>query len=73
MSQLLRKVPLPAPFCVRSIPEIAQVIGISPATMQRLIARGDGPETIRLSPRRVGISDVALAAWLAKRTEKSAA
>jgi hypothetical protein len=40
---------------------------ISPRTARRLFARGDGPATTQLSPKRVGITVAANRAWQASR------
>jgi predicted DNA-binding transcriptional regulator AlpA len=42
---------------VRSLQETAALLGISIATLRRLIAAGEGPTVTRLSPRRLGIRD----------------
>ena len=34
--------------------EACAIRGVSPDTLQRQAARGEGPERIKLSPRRVG-------------------
>jgi hypothetical protein len=41
---------------------------ISPATGRRLIKAGEGPIVTRLSPRRIGITVAANAAWRAARS-----
>jgi predicted DNA-binding transcriptional regulator AlpA len=38
-----------------------------PATGRRLIARGEGPPTVKLSERRIGIRESDNAAWQASR------
>jgi predicted DNA-binding transcriptional regulator AlpA len=40
---------------VITLQEFAESQGISFATLQRMIKRGEGPKIIRLSPRRVGV------------------
>jgi predicted DNA-binding transcriptional regulator AlpA len=45
----------------------AELAGISIATLYRVIASGDGPRTVRMSPRRRGITDHDLADWLEAR------
>lgn len=45
----------------------AQRAGFSVRHLERLIANGEGPPTIRLGPRRVGIDDDDGDAWLASR------
>jgi predicted DNA-binding transcriptional regulator AlpA len=46
-------------------------IGISKATLKRLLAAGKGPERIRLG-KRVLVSEAALQCWLASNTEQPA-
>jgi len=41
---------------------------ISPATGRRIIKAGEGPIVTRLSPRRIGITVAANAAWQAARS-----
>jgi predicted DNA-binding transcriptional regulator AlpA len=41
--------------------------GFVERTLERLIERGQGPPTVQLSARRVGIIDIDLEAWLLKR------
>jgi predicted DNA-binding transcriptional regulator AlpA len=53
--------------------EAAKVAGISTSTLERLIAAGNGPRVLRMSPRRVGIRKVDLDAWLASREQLSIA
>jgi predicted DNA-binding transcriptional regulator AlpA len=52
---------------IRSIEDRARESGISTKTLRRLIWRGEGPPIIRLSPRRIGISDRDWQAWLDSR------
>jgi hypothetical protein len=55
-------------FCrICSIEERAREAGINTKTLRRLIWRGEGPATIRLSPRRIGISDRDWQVWLNSR------
>jgi predicted DNA-binding transcriptional regulator AlpA len=61
------------PDFIRSIPECAASVGIDDMTLRRLIQRGQGPATIRLSPGRLGIRDSAWNAWLASRETASGA
>jgi predicted DNA-binding transcriptional regulator AlpA len=42
---------------VRSLQETAALLGISIATLRRMIASGTGPTVTRLSPRRLGVRD----------------
>lgn len=55
------------PTRVRSMREAAALAGVSIATLYRVIASGDGPRTVRMSPRRRGITDHDLADWLEAR------
>jgi predicted DNA-binding transcriptional regulator AlpA len=54
--------------CVRSIKDAASILGISYATLKRLLASGDGPRLTRLTQRRVGIQDMHLQEWMQART-----
>jgi hypothetical protein len=49
---------------VRSLAETAVLLGISIATLRRMISAGTGPTVTRLSPRRLGIRDSHRAAFL---------
>jgi predicted DNA-binding transcriptional regulator AlpA len=53
--------------CVRSIKDTAAVLGISYATLKRLLATGDGPKLTRLTQRRVGVQDRHIEEWMAAR------
>jgi len=55
---------------VHSYREAAAIAGFGLRTLERLLADGDGPAVIMLSPRRRGIADAALRAWLQARTRK---
>jgi predicted DNA-binding transcriptional regulator AlpA len=55
------------PTRVRSMREAAALAGVSIATLYRVIASGDGPRTVRMSPRFRGITDHDLADWLEAR------
>ena len=57
------------PTRVRSMREAAALAGVSIATLYRVIASGDGPRTVRMSPRRRGITDHDLAGWLEARSK----
>jgi len=52
---------------VRSLTEAAARAGIARRSLERLISVGQGPATIQLSPRRVGILDEDLMRWLLAR------
>ena len=50
--------------------EAAQIARLSLRTFERAIAEGWGPEVLKLSPRRRGVTDPALRAWLKNRPRK---
>jgi predicted DNA-binding transcriptional regulator AlpA len=52
---------------VNSLAETANRLGIHARTLQRMLAEGTGPATVRLSPRRVGILESDLVGWIAAR------
>lgn len=54
---------------VMSIKTWAMVANIGLSTAKRLLARGEGPALVRLSPGRVGVTAGSHARWLAERTE----
>ena len=43
-----------APDRIVSEKEASEIRGVSPDTLRRAAARGEGPKRIKLSPRRVG-------------------
>src|SRR5580693_6826103 len=45
----------------------AEQSGVVRRTFERLISRGEGPPIVEISPRRRGVIDVDLEAWLLKR------
>lgn len=45
----------------------ARELGLHPATLRRMCAKGDGPRLLRLSERRLGIRRRDLDAWVASR------
>ncbi|MFD0859242.1 helix-turn-helix transcriptional regulator [Roseovarius aquimarinus] len=47
--------------------EVEEMTGLSKSSLYRLMYAGDFPQTVQLSPRRVGWSGSALRAWLAER------
>lgn len=51
----------------------AKVAGVSLVTFRRLIARGDGPRVVRVSPRRIGVRIADLRAWIEARTSRTSA
>jgi hypothetical protein len=52
---------------VMTFPEWCAVNSISPRTGRRLIAAGDGPPVVRLSPRRIGVTIASDRSWKASR------
>jgi predicted DNA-binding transcriptional regulator AlpA len=55
------------PLRVRSLKEAAKAANISVPTLRRLIRAGQGPKTIHLSERRLGVRDRDFFAWLESR------
>jgi predicted DNA-binding transcriptional regulator AlpA len=58
---------------VLSVKEWAKEAGISLKTAQNLIARGEGPLVVELSPNRLGVRICEHRAWLAARTRRRSA
>jgi predicted DNA-binding transcriptional regulator AlpA len=56
---------------VLSLKEWAKLNGFSLMTGKRLIAAGEGPTVIQLSPRRVGVRMVDNARWQAARLRQA--
>ncbi len=52
---------------VLSLDQAAMRAGIVRRTLERLLAVGEGPATIQISRRRVGIAEDDLNAWLSSR------
>jgi predicted DNA-binding transcriptional regulator AlpA len=52
---------------VLTMVEAARRASVCRRSLERYISLGEGPAVIRLSPRRVGIADSDLEAWLLKR------
>jgi hypothetical protein len=52
---------------VYSYNQAAAITGLARRTLERLIALGEGPAIIELSPRRRGILETDLITWLQKR------
>ncbi len=50
--------------------EVERLTGLSAATIWRLRQRGELPEPIRLSPRRVGWPESTIAGWLEQRASR---
>jgi predicted DNA-binding transcriptional regulator AlpA len=57
---------------VLTLKECAEIIGISFETLKRMNRRGEGPKTIQLSPRRIGVRIVDLRAWQDARIKQAA-
>ncbi len=47
--------------------EVEAITGLSKSSLYRLMYTGDFPQTVKLSPRRVGWSELAIHAWLSER------
>jgi predicted DNA-binding transcriptional regulator AlpA len=52
---------------VITLEETAKILGVSFATLLRMKARNEGPPTIKLSQRRIGVRIVDLREWQEKR------
>jgi predicted DNA-binding transcriptional regulator AlpA len=52
---------------ILSFPEAASRSGLVRRTLERLVARGDGPTVVQLTGRRVGILEADLEAWINSR------
>jgi hypothetical protein len=57
---------------VYSYNQAAAITGLARRTLERLIALGEGPAIIELSPRRRGILESDLIRWLHKRRRAAA-
>jgi excisionase family DNA binding protein len=57
---------------VRSLREAAALLGVSLATLRRLLRSGRGPTVTRLSERRIGIRDSHRLAWLDAQADSRA-
>jgi predicted DNA-binding transcriptional regulator AlpA len=51
--------------------EVAEILGLSSATLRNWRTRGDGPPFVRLSGRAIRYEPVALREWVAHRTRRS--
>jgi predicted DNA-binding transcriptional regulator AlpA len=51
--------------------EVAEILGLSSATLRNWRTRGDGPPFVRLSRRAIRYEPVALREWVAQRTRRS--
>jgi predicted DNA-binding transcriptional regulator AlpA len=49
--------------------EAAEIIGVSPDTLRRMVKRGEGPDRIKISVRRIGYRLSALNDFLTRVTE----
>lgn len=47
--------------------QAASILGVSPDTLRRQVAKGEGPRRLKLSARRVGYRMSDLAEWLRSR------
>jgi predicted DNA-binding transcriptional regulator AlpA len=47
----------------------ANIVGVSTATLRRMVERGEGPSRIKLSTRRIGYRLSAIEDWLRSRGE----
>jgi predicted DNA-binding transcriptional regulator AlpA len=55
---------------ILSFREWCQINGISERNGRRIVKAPDGPEVVRLSPRRIGITIAANRRWQEQRTRK---
>ena len=53
-----------------SIKEVSELLGISVSTINRLIKRGDFPQKIKISPRRIVFMKNDINEWI-KKIEKN--
>jgi predicted DNA-binding transcriptional regulator AlpA len=60
-------------WAVLSDPQAAGLLGFSRDTLLRLDRAGDGPERVRLSPRRHGRTLGGLRKWIQQRVQSGAA
>ena len=54
-------------IAIYRLPAVCEVTGLSKATIYRLLARGEFPPRVKLSPRCVGWRVAEVDAWLAAR------
>jgi predicted DNA-binding transcriptional regulator AlpA len=52
---------------VRSIKDAATILGVSYATLKRMLSSGEGPRVTKLTTRRIGIQDRHIEEWMQKR------
>ncbi|MEP3232252.1 MAG: AlpA family phage regulatory protein [Hyphomicrobiales bacterium] len=57
---------------IETVRQSATAIGVSYSTIRRMIAAGDFPKPIQLSPRRQGILIAQRKAWIAARAGEAA-
>ena len=49
--------------------DVCEEVGVNRRTFERMLARGEGPKVLRMSPRCVGVRRSDLEAWLAERED----
>ena len=54
-------------IAIYRLPAVCEITGLSKATIYRLLARGEFPARVKLSPRCVGWRVAEIDAWLAAR------
>ena len=54
-------------IAIYRLPAVCEITGLSKATIYRLLARGEFPPRVKLSPRCVGWRVAEIDAWLAAR------
>ena len=54
-------------IAIYRLPAVCEITGLSKATIYRLLARGEFPPRVKLSPRCVGWRVAEVDAWLAAR------
>ena len=59
------------PIAIYRLPAVLEATGLSKATIYRLLARGEFPPRVKLSPRCVGWRAVDVDAWLEARAAES--
>jgi prophage regulatory protein len=71
MLSTITSVPTPRPPIDRILrsPAVTEAIGLSRATMYRLIDAGDFPSPVRLGPNSVGWRESAVSNWIAERKD----
>ena len=51
-----------------NIKEVSELLGISVSTINRLIKRGEFPQKVKLSPRRIVFMRFELEKWIEKKS-----